>query len=795
MALKKSELYSSIWQSCDELRGGMDASQYKDYVLVLLFVKYVSDKYAGQKDAMVEIPKGGSFSDMVAFRGDKEIGDKINKIIFKLAEANDLKGVIDQTDFNDPAKLGSGKEMVERLSNLVGIFDNPELNFRGNRAEGDDLLGDAYEYLMRHFATESGKSKGQFYTPAEVSRIMAKVIGIRGAKSGTQTIYDPTCGSGSLLLKGHDEGKSATGTDLTIYGQENDLATWALARMNMFLHDCPSADIWKGNTLSSPHFTERGGLKTFDFVVANPPFSSKAWSNGVNTEHDSYGRFAYGVPPAKNGDYAFLLHVLASLKSTGKGAIIMPHGVLFRGNVEADIRREIVRRGYIKGIIGFPPNLFYGTGIPACVIVLGKENASARKGIFMINASKGFEKDGNKNRLRELDIHKIVDAFNTQSEISKFSTMVPLAEIEANDFNLNLARYIDSAEPEDLQDIDGHLRGGIPDRDITDLDRYWQVFPNLKSTLFTPFNHAGYSALKVPQPGIKQTIYGHPEFKSFYQSVTKLFEKWNTTQTPILKNITVGDKPKKLILALAEDLLANFQKAKLIDPYDVYQHLMDYWAKTMQDDVYLLVIEGWKAVLEGKPNADLIPTSLVVRRYFAADQGAIERLEADRDAITRQMEDLDEEHGGEDGLLADAKNDKGKLTKASVKARIEEIAEDKNSGDERKMLKDYFALIEEESIANKKVKDAVKALDAKVATKYGKLSKDEIKTLVVDDKWMGTLAAVVQAELDRVSQALTKRIRQLAERYESTLPEIVVRAEESGAKVDDHLKKMGFAWE
>src|SRR2546421_5705887 len=205
MAIKKSELYSSIWQSCDELRGGMDASQYKDYVLVLLFVKYVSDKYAGQKDAMVEIPKGGSFADMVALKGDKEIGDKINKIISKLAAANDLKGVIDQTDFNDPAKLGTGKDMVDRLSNLVGIFDTPALDFRSNRADGDDLLGDAYEYLMRHFATESGKSKGQFYTPAEVSRIMARVIGAGEAKSRSQTIHDPACGSGSLLLKAHDE--------------------------------------------------------------------------------------------------------------------------------------------------------------------------------------------------------------------------------------------------------------------------------------------------------------------------------------------------------------------------------------------------------------------------------------------------------------------------------------------------------------------------------------------------------------------------------------------------------------
>ncbi|MGH2543771.1 MAG: type I restriction-modification system subunit M, partial [Ardenticatenaceae bacterium] len=438
MPIKKSELYSSLWKSCDELRGGMDASQYKDYVLVLLFVKYVSDKYAGQRDALIVVPPDGSFADMAALKGDKEIGDRINKIIARLSEANDLKGVIDVADFNNPDKLGRGKEMVDRLSNLVAIFENPGLDFSRNRAEGDDILGDAYEYLMRHFATESGKSKGQFYTPAEVSRIMAKVIDINQATSPSQTIYDPTCGSGSLLLKAADEAPRG----VTIYGQEMDNATAALARMNMILHDNPTAEIWKGNTLASPHFKNpAGGLKSFDFVVANPPFSSKAWSNGFDPANDEYGRFEDGVPPNKNGDYAFLLHILRSLKSRGKGAVILPHGVLFRGNVEAEIRRKIIRRGYIKGIIGLPPNLFYGTGIPACIIVLDKENAAARTGLFMIDASKGFVKDGNKNRLRHQDIHKIVDLFNNQSELPKYSRMVSHAEIAANDYNLNIPRY------------------------------------------------------------------------------------------------------------------------------------------------------------------------------------------------------------------------------------------------------------------------------------------------------------------------------------------------------------------
>jgi type I restriction enzyme M protein len=425
LAVKKSEIYSSLWASCDALRGGMDASQYKDYVLVLLFVKYVSDKYAGDPNGLIEVPKGGSFADMVALRGNPEIGEKLNIIIAKLAEANDLRGIIDVADFNDAEKLGSGQEMRDRLSSLIGIFNRPELDFRKNRAEGDDILGDAYEYLMRHFATESGKSKGQFYTPAEVSRIMAKTIGVGAARSAAQTIYDPTCGSGSLLLKAHDEAPY----DLTIYGQEKDVATRALAKMNMVLHNCPTAEIWRDNTLSNPHFINNdGGLKTFDFVVANPPFSDKAWGTGLDPANDQFKRFADGVPPAKNGDYAYLLQVIASLKTAGKGAIILPHGVLFRGNTEAEIRKRIVKKGYIKGIIGLPANLFYGTSIPACIVVLDKENAHARSGIFMINASKGFVKDGNKNRLRAQDLHKIVDAFTKQLMIDRYSRMVPLEE-------------------------------------------------------------------------------------------------------------------------------------------------------------------------------------------------------------------------------------------------------------------------------------------------------------------------------------------------------------------------------
>jgi type I restriction enzyme M protein len=792
MAIKKSELYSSLWKSCDELRGGMDASQYKDYVLVLLFVKYVSDKYAGQQDALIEVPAGGRFADMVTLKGDKEIGDKVNKIIARLAEANSLKGVIDVADFNDEEKIGKGKEMVDRLSKLVGIFEC--LDFRSNRAEGDDLLGDAYEYLMRHFATESGKSKGQFYTPAEVSRIMAKVIGLAGAKSSAQTIYDPTCGSGSLLLKAHDEAKSRTRLDLALYGQEMDNATAALAKMNMILHDCPTAEVWKDNTLANPHFKQGDHLKTFDFAVANPPFSTKAWTSGLDPANDLYGRFAYGIPPAKNGDYAFLLHILASLKSTGKGAVILPHGVLFRGGAEGSIRRRIVQQGYIKGIIGLPANLFYGTGIPACIIVIDKEHAGARKGLFMIDASKGFIKDGNKNRLRAQDIHKIVDIFTRQAELDKYSRMVPLAEIARNDFNLNIPRYIDSTEPEDLQDIDAHLKGGIPNRDIDALERYWQVLPSLKGALFAPADRPGYSRLAVESAAIKSTIFDHAEFTTFNQRISELFAGWRQKHLPQLKGIQPGDYPKQRIETLSESLLETFRPAPLIDPYDVYQHLMDYWAETMQDDAYMLVHEGWTAVLDGKPNTDLLPQALIVARDFAAEAKAIEQLKADRDDISRRMEEMAEEHSGEEGLLEEAKTDKGKLSAKSVKDRLKEIQQDREAAEEIKVLDAYLDLIEQEGVANKKVKVALKALETKVVAQYAKLSEVEIKTLVVDDKWLACIAADVQSELNRVSQSLTGRIKLLAERYAVPLPLMVDEVADLSAKVDEHLMKMGFVW-
>ena len=812
MALKKSQLYSSLWQSCDELRGGMDASQYKDYVLTLLFMKYVSDKYTGDSYALIEVPPGGSFADMVKLKGDKEIGDKINKIIGQLAEANDLKGVIDQADFNDESKLGTGKEMQDRLSKLVAIFEG--LDFRANRAEGDDLLGDAYEYLMRHFATESGKSKGQFYTPAEVSRIMAQVVGIGAETQQDRTIYDPTCGSGSLLLKAADEAPHG----ITVYGQEMDNATYALARMNMILHGHETAELWRGNTLATPYFKNPDDrLKIFDFAVANPPFSAKAWSSGLNPDHDEYRRFEYGIPPTKNCDYAFLLHLIASLNSKGKGAIILPHGVLFRGNKEADIRRNLIRRGFIKGIIGLPANLFYGTGIPACILVLDKENAQARTGIFMIDASKGFLKDGNKNRLRAQDIHRIVDVFNRQTEVPRYSRMVPVAEIAspANDCNLNIPRYIDSSEPEDLHDLDAHLHGGIPDRDRGALGTYWDVFPSLRQALFVGNGRAGYSEARVETPQVKAAILGHGEFGSYEAGVAGIFDAWRETHEPVLKGLEIDANPKDIIRTLAEDLLARFAGLPLLDAYDAYQRLMDYWDEVMQDDVYLIAADGWgeaakpRGIVEDKDRKiketpdltikrkkykmDLIPPGLIVARYFADEQAAVEALQAKQEAAARELEEFVEEHTGEEGLLEDAVNDKGKVTKAGVTERLKAIRYEPESDEERDALKRCRTLIEADAEAAKAVKEAQARLDEQVLARYGALTEAEIKTLAVEDKWFTSIRGAVEGEVQRLTQQLAGRVKELEERYARPLPELEREVEEFGAKVEGHLKRMGIS--
>lgn len=792
----------------------MDASQYKDYILTMLFMKYVSDKAGSDPDSLIEVPDGGSFEDMFAAKGDPEIGDRFNKIIGKLADANGLRNVIDQADFNDAEKLGNGKEMQDRLSKLVTIFR--DLDFRGSRAEGDDLLGDAYEYLMRHFATESGKSKGQFYTPAEVSRVLAKVVGIGRSTSQDETVYDAACGSGSLLLKAAAEAPRG----MTIYGQEKDNATWALAKMNMILHGNADAEVYKGDTITNPQLTNGKSLKTFDYVVMNPPFSIKSWNNGLE---EDYGRFEYGMPPEKNGDYAFLLHALTSLKSEGKAAVILPHGVLFRGNAEGNIRRELLKRGFIKGVIGLPANLFYGTGIPACIVLLDKENAVSRTGVFMVDASKGFVKDGNKNRLRDQDIHKIVDTFNRQLPIDGYSRMVPMSEIAApkNAYNLNIPRYIDSSEPEDIQDLSGHLYGGIPNRDIDALQNYWDALPTLKDQLFQPLRE-GHFTLVVDPSEVQEYALNRSGLDSIRQEVASVVADWFEAHRAALLGISADTKPNDLIRDLGDDLLARFKDMPLLDEYDVYQQLMSYWNDTMHDDVYLLMTErgnggSWASAAKPRPTIedkdrklsedadleigtgrskkrfkmDLVPPALIVARFFADDQVKADELQVAADDATRAVEEFVEEHGSEDGLLADAMDD-DKISKVLAAKRLRDI---KGRGDAEEIaaLTHLIKLYGDEAAAKKAAKDAQADLDESALRKYGALTDSDVHELVLDSKWRSTLLTRVDDAVSNLTLKLVARVSTLGARYAETVDDLDAELSKLEAKVARHLVAMGIS--
>lgn len=815
MAVRKSEIYSQIWAACDKLRGGVEPARYKDYILTLLFIKYVSDRFKSSDNWDIEIPEGGSFDDIVKLKYAKNIGEGINIVISKLAEVNDLKGVIDIADFNSE-ELGTDKVAVDKLSGLVEIFQKPELDFTKNRAGGDDILGDAYEFLMRKFAQDSGKSKGQFYTPGEVSRIMSKVIGLDKATDPSMTVYDPACGSGSLLIRAADSAR----VEITIYGQEIDPSTAGLARMNLVLHNKGYGEIRRGSTIASPAFFDENNpvlLRRFDYIVVNPPFSDKSWMDGIGIP-DIYGRYSdaeFGVPPEKNGDFAWLLHVIKSLKSNGKAAIILPHGVLFRGNAEAAIRKKIIDQGFIKGIIGLPPNLFFGTGIPACIIIIDKEDAAQRKGLFMIDASKGFVKDGNKNRLREQDIHKIVTTFiNADTSNPKYARFVPNDEIKnINDYNLNIPRYIDNSEPEDLQDINAHLNGGIPAADVNSMQAYWDVYPSLKGILFQPLRE-GYYRPVVDKEKIVSTITSQAEFIEHANMVDAAYSSWKEAITPLLSELSQETHPNLVIAEISESLLKAFSNVPLLDKYDMYQVLMEYWDETMQDDVYAIYFGGYEAgreiayeyvtkkkkehgvTVEVQTNKTkgfegrLIPKDIVAKYFFSDTVNAINNLRSQLEDVTAKMEEMAEQYSGEDGFFSTLDD----LKKGTIEARIKEIKKDSDAKDELKALQKYIKLLKVESNYKKALRLAEVDLDTRVEKRYATLTIAEIKHLLLEEKWFAAIYAGIDAIHTAVSHQLSSRVIELVERYEFTLKECEDEVNVYENKVKSHLARMGFAW-
>lgn len=775
MAVKKSVLYSKLWDSCNTLRskGGMDATQYKDYVLIVLFMKVITDKYYNKKGSLIEVPEDANFNTMIALKGKKNIGEEFNKILAKIAEENDLQNVIDIVDFNDENKLGKGKDMIDALTGLIEVFQDPELDFSNNRADDNDVLGDAYEYLMKKFASEAGKSKGQFYTPSEVSRVMAKILKIDKSTKSPIEVYDMACGSGSLLIKAGNEARADK--KVYLYGQEKDTNTVGLCVMNMFLHGNATADIRDGNTLTNPRHLENGNIKTFDYCVANPPFSVKKWSTDLGLDKE-YGRFTgFGMPPENCADYAFLLHMLKAMDPiSGRGAIILPHGVLFRGGQEEVIRKNLLKSGYIEGIIGLPANLFYGTGIPACIIVLDKKDAENRKDIFIIDASKYFVKDGNKNKLREKDIKKITETYLDRIEEEKYSKIVTISDIEKEEYNLNIPRYIDSSEDEMIPDVKAHLLGGIPEKDVEKLNKYWNIAPNLKDELFSNNEKTGYLNLAIDKDEINEKINNSEEFNVYFEKLKNNVTKWKSENENILLNINSETRVKELCEEISNSILNIFKDDKLIDKYDAYEYLMEYYNNTLKDDLHLIVESGWKPKLiygqDKKGNikknefeSDLLPKNIVIKEFFKNEADKLENENNELNFLIQEFESKVEENTGDESIFSDDE----KVNETLIKDKIKEETE-KNIV----VLKELLSNLSNQKDKKKVIKELQETLNEKVISKYSVLAESESKQLIVYSKWFDTLTKKFNNHMNSLVNNLSQSIIKLEEEYQLTLGDL-----------------------
>lgn len=462
----QSTINNVVWKACDTFRGTMDGSDYKDYVLTMLFVKYLSDFYKEKLNLLKEeygdktdrikaklkrekfkLDESCTFDYLIKHKEAPNLGEIMNKVLERIEEDNrdKLDGIFRSIDFNNKNKLGDTKERNTILKNLIEDFSDTRLDLRPSMLEGNDVIGDAYEYLISHFASDAGKKGGEFYTPSEVSTLLAKLV---EPKEG-EMIYDPTCGSGSLLIKASKEIGSK---NFRLYGQEKNGQTQALCKMNMFLHEINDAVIEWGDTIRNPLHLQDNFLKTFDVVVANPPFSLDKWGADF-AQNDPFMRFNhYEVPPKSKGDYAFVIHMIKSLNEHGRMGVVLPHGVLFRGASEGKIRKRLIEQNLLDSIIGLPANLFFGTGIPAAILVFKKNRANSD--ILFIDASREFDKAKNQNNLTDKNIEKIIQTYKNRSEIAKYSHIATIEEIKENDYNLNIPRYVDTFEEEEPVDIE-----------------------------------------------------------------------------------------------------------------------------------------------------------------------------------------------------------------------------------------------------------------------------------------------------------------------------------------------------